>query len=92
MDVVHLKNKKKNLKQRTHVVVATPGRLIDHLTRGTIDLSKITNVVIDESDEMMAMGFIEQIENIIKAIPNKRTMHYFLQPCRQQSKSYHKVI
>lgn len=67
----------KNLKQRTHVVVATPGRLIDHLTRGTIDLSKITNVVIDESDEMMAMGFIEQIENIIKAIPNKRTMALF---------------
>ena len=67
----------KNLKQRTHVVVATPGRLFDHIQRGTIDLSKIKTVIIDEADEMLAMGFIEQVEEILNEIPNKKTMALF---------------
>lgn len=59
----------RNLKQRTHVVVATPGRLLDHIERGTIDLSQIKTVVIDEADEMLAMGFIDQIERVLEEVP-----------------------
>ncbi|QIL46241.1 DEAD/DEAH box helicase [Vagococcus coleopterorum] len=67
----------KMLKQRTHIVVATPGRLLDHVKRGTIDLSKIKYLVIDEADEMLDMGFVEQIEAVIKALPNKHQTALF---------------
>ncbi|MFW7433278.1 DEAD/DEAH box helicase [Vagococcus carniphilus] len=67
----------KNLKQRTHIVVATPGRLFDHIERGSIDLRKIKTVIIDEADEMFAMGFIEQVEQILKELPKKRTTALF---------------
>lgn len=57
------------LKRIPQVVVATPGRLIDHLKRGTIDLSKIQAVVLDEADEMLDMGFMEEVEEILSKIP-----------------------
>lgn len=60
----------KQLAQRTHIIVATPGRLLDHLERGTIDLSKIKTVILDEADEMLAMGFIEQVEKVLEALPS----------------------
>ena len=63
----------KELKQKTHVVVGTPGRIIDHIERGTIDLTNIRYLVIDEADEMLNMGFIEQVETIISSLPQKRT-------------------
>lgn len=59
------------LKRTPQVVVATPGRLIDHLKRGTIDLSKIQAVVLDEADEMLDMGFMEEVEEILSKIPEK---------------------
>ena len=62
----------KVLKQKTHVVVGTPGRLIDHIERGTLDTSSINYLVIDEADEMLNMGFIEQIETIITSLPQER--------------------
>ena len=62
----------KELKQKTHVVVGTPGRLIDHLDRGTLDLSAVKYLVIDEADEMLRMGFVEQVESIIKCISKAR--------------------
>jgi len=62
----------KELKQKTHVVVGTPGRLIDHIERGTLDTSSIKYLVIDEADEMLNMGFIEQIETIITTLPQER--------------------
>jgi len=62
----------KELKQKTHVVVGTPGRLIDHIERGTLDLSNIKYLVIDEADEMLNMGFIEQIERIIANLSHER--------------------
>lgn len=62
----------KELKQKTHVVVGTPGRLIDHIERGTLDTSSINYLVIDEADEMLNMGFIEQIESIISSLPQER--------------------
>lgn len=65
-------NQEKELKQKSHIVVGTPGRLIDHLERATLDTSKIRFLVIDEADEMLNMGFIEQIEAIIARLPRER--------------------
>lgn len=67
----------RELKQKTHVVVGTPGRIIDHIEKGTLDTSEIKYLVIDEADEMFNMGFIEQIESIIKDIPKNRTTMLF---------------
>mgnify|MGYP000367471662 CR=1 FL=1 len=55
------------LKQKTHIVVGTPGRVLDHCKRGTLDLSKVRYVVIDEADLMLDMGFIEDVRNIFDA-------------------------
>jgi len=65
-------NQEKQLKQKTHIVTGTPGRIIDHLERGTLDTSNIQYLVLDEADEMLNMGFIEQIETIIAALPSER--------------------
>ncbi len=62
----------KELKQKTHIVVGTPGRIIDHIDKRTLDLSNIKYLVIDEADEMLNMGFIEQIEAIIANLPKHR--------------------
>ena len=51
----------RELKQRVHIVVGTPGRVFDHMERGTLDLSEVNYVVIDEADKMLSMGFIDQI-------------------------------
>lgn len=59
------------------VVVATPGRLLDHLNRRTIDLSKIKLLVLDEADRMLDMGFIDDVEKIIKNTPKKRQTLFF---------------
>lgn len=66
-----------NLKQRTHVVVATPGRLLDHIDQKTIDLSKIKMVIIDEADEMLNMGFVDQIEDVLRELPEKFELSLF---------------
>jgi ATP-dependent RNA helicase DeaD len=59
----------KRLERGAHVVVGTPGRLIDHLDRGSLDLSHIRLVVLDEADEMLKMGFIDDMEKILAALP-----------------------
>jgi len=65
------------LKQRTHVVVGTPGRTLDHIERGTLDTSGVKYLVIDEADEMLRMGFIEQVEAIINALNKNRVTMLF---------------
>ena len=60
------------LKKSTDVVVATPGRLLDHIERNTVDLSGIDVLVLDEADRMLDMGFIRDIRKILKKLPNKR--------------------
>ena len=70
---VPFNNQALEIKQKTHVVVGTPGRIFDHLERGTLDLSNVKHLVIDEADEMFKMGFIEQIDNILTLLPKDIT-------------------
>ncbi|HYC47218.1 MAG TPA: DEAD/DEAH box helicase [Burkholderiales bacterium] len=65
------------LKRGVHVVVGTPGRLLDHIRRGSLDLSSVRYVVLDEADEMLDMGFIEDIEVILSAVPEERQTALF---------------
>ncbi|MEQ6378619.1 DEAD/DEAH box helicase [Bacillaceae bacterium S4-13-56] len=65
------------LKQKVHVVVGTPGRVLDHMEKGTLILDKIEYLVIDEADEMLNMGFIDQVEAIIERLPKNRTTFTF---------------
>ncbi|MFD0621266.1 DEAD/DEAH box helicase [Paenibacillus sp. GCM10027629] len=68
---------KAELKQRTHIVVGTPGRVLDHIERGTLSLERMAYLVIDEADEMLNMGFIEQVQSIIQALPRDRVTMLF---------------
>ena len=60
------------LKKNIHLIIATPGRLLDHLNRGTIDISKIKTFVLDEADQMLLMGFKNEVEAILSKTPKKR--------------------
>ncbi|WP_100405799.1 DEAD/DEAH box helicase [Bacillus solitudinis] len=62
----------RDLKKKPHLIIATPGRLMDHMRRKTIRLNQVEMVVLDEADEMLNMGFIEDIETILKEIPKER--------------------
>lgn len=62
----------KKLKGNIHLIIATPGRLLDHLDRKSVDLSKLKTLVLDEADQMLLMGFKNDIENIIKQTTKKR--------------------
>ncbi len=82
----------RDLKKGTHIVVATPGRLIDLIERKAINLEKIHYVVLDEADEMLNMGFKDDIEFILKNTPNRQSTWLFsaTMPAeiRQVSKKY----
>ncbi|UWG99240.1 DEAD/DEAH box helicase [Dehalobacter sp. DCM] len=65
-------HQERELKQKTHMVIGTPGRLIDHIEKGTLDTSNIRYLVIDEADELLKMGFLEQTATIIHALPERR--------------------
>ncbi|MEH6421762.1 DEAD/DEAH box helicase [Pseudomonas sp. CGJS7] len=65
------------LKRGVHVVVGTPGRVIDHLERGSLDLSELRCLVLDEADEMLRMGFIDDVENVLKKTPESRQVALF---------------
>ena len=67
----------KRLERGAHVVVGTPGRLIDHLDRGSLDLSKVRLIVLDEADEMLKMGFVDEVEKILAAAPDERQIALF---------------
>lgn len=67
----------KTLKKGVHIIVATPGRLLDLMNRRVADLSAIKNVILDEADEMLSMGFSESIESILAAVPDGRNMLLF---------------
>jgi len=65
------------LRQGVDIVVGTPGRLLDLIEKGALDLSHVRTVVIDEADEMLSMGFIKDIENILSTIPSERQTALF---------------
>ena len=65
------------LRRGVHVVVGTPGRVIDHLDRGTLDLSELKTLVLDEADEMLRMGFIDDVEAVLKKLPETRQVALF---------------
>ena len=68
---------KRELRQRVHVVVGTPGRTFDHIERQNLNLEEIRYLVIDEADKMLDMGFIDQVEAIIKLLPPNRITMLF---------------
>ena len=68
---------KRELRQRVHVVVGTPGRTFDHIERQSLNLEEIKYLVIDEADKMLDMGFIDQVESIIKLLPPNRVTMLF---------------
>lgn len=72
-----MRNQLRALKDGVHIIVATPGRLLDHLNRGTADLSGITTVVLDEADEMLRMGFIDDVDTILAKTPSARRVALF---------------
>ena len=72
-----IERQKQKLRRHPQLIIGTPGRLLDHLRRGTIDLSKVNKVVLDEADEMMRLGFIEDVEVLLKAAASDRQLTLF---------------
>ena len=66
-----------DLRRGYHIVVATPGRLIDHLKRKTVNLNKVSALILDEADRMLDMGFEPQIRQILQSVPEKRQTMLF---------------
>ncbi len=72
-----MENQIRKLKKGVQIVVGTPGRILDHIKRKTLDLSSLTFMVLDEADEMLDMGFIEDIEEVLKNVPEEKRMLMF---------------
>lgn len=66
------------LKQGVQIVIGTPGRILDHLERGTLNLDTVRMVVLDEADEMLDMGFRHDLEKVLRTVPEQTAMHLFL--------------
>jgi ATP-dependent RNA helicase RhlE len=69
---VSMENQVKALRRGVDIVIATPGRLLDHMQRATIDLSRVQMLVLDEADRMLDMGFINDVRRIVGALPPER--------------------
>jgi ATP-dependent RNA helicase DeaD len=67
----------RQLKRGVHVVVGTPGRIMDHMRKGTLKLGRLQALVLDEADEMLRMGFVEEVEWILEQTPERRQMALF---------------
>ncbi len=80
------------LRRGVHVVVGTPGRIMDHLDKGTLDLSQLRYLVLDEADEMLKMGFAEDVETILASTPEDKQVALFSAtipgPIRRLSQKY----
>ena len=82
------------LKQGSQVVVGTPGRILDHIRRGTLDLSALQSIVLDEADEMLRMGFIDDVETVMAELPENHQTALFSatmpEPIRRITKRFMK--
>ena len=67
----------RQLKRGVHVIVGTPGRVMDHIRKGTLDLASLRALVLDEADEMLRMGFLDDVEWILEQLPKERQMALF---------------
>ncbi|KTC99551.1 DEAD/DEAH box helicase [Legionella erythra] len=67
----------KQLREGAHIVVGTPGRILDHIDRGTLQLHQLKTFVLDEADEMLRMGFIEDVETILAKLPDEKQIALF---------------
>jgi ATP-dependent RNA helicase DeaD len=67
----------KKLKEGAQIVVGTPGRILDHIDRGTLQLHNLTTFILDEADEMLRMGFIEDVETVLAKLPAQKQMALF---------------
>lgn len=67
----------KQLREGAHIVVGTPGRILDHIDRGTLQLHQLKTFVLDEADEMLRMGFIEDVETILAKLPEEKQIALF---------------
>ncbi|MBT2500630.1 DEAD/DEAH box helicase [Agromyces sp. ISL-38] len=80
------------LRRGVHVIVGTPGRIMDHLDKGTLDLTELKYLVLDEADEMLKMGFAEDVETILADTPDDKQVALFSAtmpaPIRRISKQY----
>ncbi len=65
------------LKDTVHIVVGTPGRVLDHMKRGSLHFGRISTLVLDEADKMMEMGFLEDVEQVVVHTPNQRQVLLF---------------
>ena len=72
------------LKRKPQIVVATPGRLLDHMNRGNIKLNHVHTMVLDEADEMLNMGFVKDVTKIIEATPKERQLVLFSATMHQE--------
>lgn len=75
------------LKQKSHIVVGTPGRVMDHIRRGSLQLTGIRSLVIDEADLMLDMGFLEEVKEIISLLPPDRRILLFSATLEQKVQS-----
>ena len=71
------------LKRKPQILVATPGRLLDHMNRGNVHLNAVHTMVLDEADEMLNMGFVKDVTRIIEATPDERQMVLFSATTKQ---------
>ncbi|MCS5550236.1 MAG: DEAD/DEAH box helicase [Gammaproteobacteria bacterium] len=82
----------RQLKRGVHIVVGTPGRVMDHMRRGTLKMENITCLVLDEADEMLRMGFIDDVKWVLEQLPKQRQIALFSAtiptPIRNISKRY----
>jgi len=63
-----IERQKDKLRQKPQLIIATPGRLLDHLRRHSVDLSQVNKIVLDEADELMRLGFVEDVETLLEAL------------------------
>lgn len=67
-----MRTEKRTLERGAHIVVSTPGRLCDHIRRNSLDISSLRAIVLDEADEMLDLGFREDLEFILEESPDDR--------------------